>query len=166
MSLLFAVAAVYLCGLFLLPFNLSIMSVHKLKQLESLLENEEDFSQTVSFFMDQFGADPAFAAMGKPAYVPVIINALGDFCTSFFKKEQISMADLNMIQVEPYRMFHGYTFVEGHIVTFFYCKGVDKGMFSLCNILDPSGRVHYGRLTPASKAVAEMFKDALKGCEN
>lgn len=142
------------------------MSTKKLERLEYLLQHEENFETTLSYFMDEFGADKAFSAAGRLVHVPVIIQILGNFCNHVLQKEKVALQDLHIILVERYRILHGYAFVDGNAVVFFYCKNINKGMFSMCNLFDRSKRVHYARMSPSSPKMADLFEDVFSGTEN
>ena len=146
------------------------MTYQHLAQLEHLLMHEASFEKTYSYFMDHFGVNPAFIDVGQKTSVPNIITMLGEIARQFFQNEAIVMTDLLVIKVDKFNLLHGFVHVEGHLMVFFYCKKVNRGMACLQNMLSLTSKTHYFRITPQSAdgkpLPSELFEDIFAGTEN
>jgi hypothetical protein len=156
--------------LYLKLSTVNIMTYPHLAHLEHLLMHEEAFEKTYSYFMDYFGVNPAFIEVGQKTSVPTITTMLGEICRQFFKKEAIVLTGLMVIKVDELNLLHGFVHVEGHLMVFFYCKKINRGMACLNNMLSATSKTHYFRITPQSAdgkpLPSELFKDIFAGTEN
>jgi hypothetical protein len=121
------------------------MNLDKLKQLETLLAESEEFSDIFTYFMDNFGDKPNFVRDSKKAKPPLIMAMIKEGALVVFQKIPLRITNVTTLSFDRLSILHGGGFVEGQLFQFFYCKRINKGMLIIAS---PTGSTEMVRITP------------------
>jgi hypothetical protein len=121
------------------------MNLDKLKQLETILAESEEFSDIFTYFMDNFGDKPSFVRDSKKAKSPLIMAMIKEGAVVVFRKIPIRITNVTILSFDRLSILHGGGFVEGQLFQFFYCKRINKGMLIIAS---STGSTEMVRITP------------------
>ena len=139
------------------------MSTEKLKELETRLAESEDFMETLSFFMDNFGDKPSFTRDSKKTKAPLVVELIHAGAVSFFKKIPVNIIKLVVMSYDRLSIIHGGGFVEGQMLSFFYCKRINKGMLIIAS---KTGSIEMIRITPQPLDDKKLDTDFIDSIES
>jgi hypothetical protein len=137
------------------------MTPDKLKRLETLLNESEDFNEIFSFYMDHFADHRLFIEKSKKAKVPFLKEILRQAAAAFFRKIPVSIIGFAALDNERLSILHGGGFVEGHLFNCFYCKRINKGMF----VISTPGSTEMFRITPTPLGETKLTDDFMESVD-
>lgn len=132
------------------------MNIEKLKELERLLSQSDDFGEPLIFYMDHFADKPSFTNLSEKTKSPLIKMMLNGAGQLAYDKIPVRITGLKMLLFERLGIIHGGGFIEGQLFTFFYCKRINQGL--MC-ISDRTGGMNLLRITPRPADGNEMKED-------
>jgi hypothetical protein len=107
------------------------MDLKKLSVLKDKLMIAEDFKEPWDYFFDHFGENRAFLRLGKKAkssMLKAVIRAIGE---KVFQREDITVNHLLLTELKAHKFIHGAGFMQGRVVTLFFFKDIDMGLFAM-----------------------------------
>jgi hypothetical protein len=113
------------------------MDLALLAALKQELLQSQDFKQIWSFFMDNFGEDPAFIALGERARHPMLEAIVSQTCRQLFGKP-VSLDNLLLTRLPDQQFIHGGGMVEGKLATVFYFEDIHVGLLIVVMSFAPS----------------------------
>lgn len=138
------------------------MTPDKLKQLETLLNESDDFSVILTFFFDHFADHRLFIDKSKKIKVPLVKQMIKEASEVVFRKIPIVVTGLMMLDNERLSILHGSGKVEGHLFNFFYCKRINKGMLAI----SVKGFTEMVRITPKSVDQTNLTADFIESVDD
>lgn len=117
----------------------------ELKTLRKQLQTADNFSSIMHYFFDHMAENPDFHKLGKRSKNKLLKTVL----TSVGEKihgEGAKLTNLLLLELKPYRFFHGACLVNGHSMNVIYFAGIDMGLAACPNAISP-GRTEYVRFT-------------------
>ena len=103
------------------------MDLDRLATLKEELLHTADFKQIWSYFMDNFGEDPAFIALGERAQHPMLEAIVTQTCRQLFGKP-VTFGHLLLTRLPEYQFIHGGLMVEGKLGMVFYFEDIQVGL--------------------------------------
>jgi hypothetical protein len=107
------------------------MDLQKLSTLKEKLMIAKDFKEPWEYFFDNFGENPLFLELGEQAENPMLQAVITKIGQQVFQREDISVNHLLLTEIETHQFCHGAGFIEGQVVTIFFFKDIDMGLFAM-----------------------------------
>ena len=106
------------------------MDLALLATLKQELLHSQDFKQIWSYFMDNFGEDPAFIALGERTRHPMLEAIVSQTCGQLFGKP-VSLGNLLLTRLPEHHFIHGGFMVQGRLATVFYFEDIQVGLITV-----------------------------------
>ncbi|OQY56108.1 MAG: hypothetical protein DRR08_13885 [Candidatus Parabeggiatoa sp. nov. 2] len=107
------------------------MDLKKLSVLKEKLMTAEDFKEPWDYFFDHFGENPAFLKLGKKAKNSMLKAVITSIGQKVFQREDITVNHLLLTEINAHKFLHGAGFIQGRVVTLFFFKDIDMGLFAM-----------------------------------
>ena len=107
------------------------MDLHKLSTLKEKLMVAEDFKDPWEYFFEHFGENPLFLQLGQQATNPMLKAVVTKIGQQVFQRQDITVNHLLITEIEAHQFLHGAGFIEGLVVTIFFFKDIDMGLFAM-----------------------------------
>jgi hypothetical protein len=106
------------------------MELALLATLKDKLVQASDFFKVYEYFLDQFGEDPEFIALGTPTGSPFLEAVLAEVGKQLFQKE-VALRDVLLTRLPDQHFIHGTALLNGRIATVFYFEDVQMGLLAV-----------------------------------
>jgi hypothetical protein len=106
------------------------MDLALLATLKQELLHAQDFKQIWSFFMDNFGEDPAFMKLGERVQDPMLEAIVKQICGQVFGKP-VSLGHLLLTRLPEHEFIHGGLVVEGKLGMVLYFEDIQVGLLTV-----------------------------------
>jgi hypothetical protein len=121
------------------------MDLSLLATLKDKLVNATEFSDVWRYFLDHFGEDPKFIALGdrsRDAFLEAVLDQIG---MQMFGKPG-SVTDLLLSHLPEHHFTHGGVLLDGHLANVLYFDDIRSGMVAVW-MATPSGETKYARFS-------------------
>ena len=113
------------------------MDLTLLATLKDKLIYARNFTQVWEYFMDHFGEDPDFIALGDRARHPFLEAILAHVGKGLFGR-QVSLADFLLTKLPEHQFLHGGGTLDGRLANVLYFEDIQMGLLAVVVSLDPS----------------------------
>lgn len=103
---------------------------HHLGILRERLLHPTDYEKAFGYFLEEFGGDQKFIAMGEVEEVPLIVAVLSHIASKSLGK-QVRAQQSRVSVVPGHRFHHGSAAVDGRTLVFFYFEADTKGLVAI-----------------------------------
>lgn len=131
------------------------MTTEKLKHLESILKDGDDFAEIFDYFLTNFAEQPAFTQQSKKFKSPLIKELVSQASAQIFNKIPIQITNLLLLNHEKLGIVHGAGWVEAKLFNVFYCKRLNKGLL----VITTGQGTQMARITPTPTVATEQLKE-------
>ncbi len=100
---------------------------HHLAALRERLLHPTDYEQAFHYFLEEFGGDQAFIALGVVEQALNLVQVLNRVATAALG-EEVQLAEPKISLVPGHGFHHGSAAVEGRVAIFFYFETVNTGL--------------------------------------
>ncbi|MBX7206667.1 MAG: hypothetical protein K1X78_00030 [Verrucomicrobiaceae bacterium] len=98
--------------------------------LRERLLHPTDYEKAFHYFLEEFGGDADFIAMGEVEAAPLIVAVLSHIASkSLGKPVRVEGARLSLVR--DHRFHHGSAAVDGRALVFFYFEDSNKGLVTI-----------------------------------
>lgn len=115
----------------------------KIDTLRNLLQYEDSFGKTASYFFDNLGENRSFLADGKLVKNAFLKKIIRKACDNFISTEA-PMSRLLIIHFKEYGFYHGPFFIGASPANFFYYEDLKMGMILIVRSMS-TGMMSYLR---------------------
>jgi len=129
---------------------------HHLSVLRERLEHPADYEKAFSYFLEEFGGDRAFIALGEVERAQNLVMALNQVASAAFG-EEMEIEEPKISLVPGHAFHHGSAGLRGRAVIFFYFEAVNTGLVAI--IPGARGEAEIGRFRLPGALTAD-------GCRN
>lgn len=120
------------------------MDLTRFAELKRKLTSEKELALIYEYFLDHFGENPEFMAMGESAVHPYILMVIAQVANHLHPTETVSHVAL--VNLPEHQLFHGGFSLGGRPGCVLYCEDLRVGMIVVPE-LPPSIEVRYARFT-------------------
>jgi hypothetical protein len=113
------------------------MDLQLLETLKEKLGAATNFSDVQTYFLDHFGEDPAFMALGEATTHPLIEATLAAVVEQLFGKT-VPVDNLRLVRLPEQQFIHGGFTARGRIGSVFYFEDIHLGLATLIWTLTPA----------------------------
>lgn len=131
------------------------MTTEKLKHLENILKDGDDFAEIFDYFLTNFAEQPAFTQQSKKFKSPLIKELVSQASAQIFNKIPIQITNLLLLNHEKLGIVHGAGWVEAKLFNVFYCKRLNKGLL----VITTGQGTQMARITPTPTTNTELKED-------
>ena len=121
------------------------MDLAKLATLKDKLLHADDFRTVWEYFLDNFGEDPAFIALGEPTEQPLLEAVFAGVAQQLFQRP-VAVRHLRLIRLPQEGFIHGGAVLEGKPANVLYFEDVQVGMLGVVWSVAP-GEMKYARFS-------------------
>src|SRR5262249_52999441 len=114
----------------------TFMDLHLLAQLKQKLTSATNFQEVQTYFLDHFGEDPAFMALGDATPHPLIEATLTAVVAQLFGRS-VPVRDLRLVRLPEHQFVHGGFTAGGRIGSVFYFEDVHAGLATVIWTFSP-----------------------------
>jgi hypothetical protein len=121
------------------------MDLAKLVTLKEKLQHTDQFDTVWKFFLDHFGENPAFMAMGEPTEQPfleAVFAAVGQQLLG----RQVKVHHVRLIRLAQEGFIHGGALLDSKMANVLYFEDVQAGMLAVVWSMAP-GEMKYARFS-------------------
>jgi hypothetical protein len=119
------------------------MDLAKLATLREKLLHADDFGTVWKYFLDHFGEDPAFIALGEPASEPFLEAVFAEVGRQLVGRP-VTVRNLRLIRLAEQGFIHGGALLDGRPANVLYFEDVRVGMLGVVWSVAP-GEMKYAR---------------------
>jgi hypothetical protein len=119
------------------------MDLARLATLKEKLLHADQFSTVWEYFLDHFGEDPAFIALGEPAELPLLDGVFAGVAQHLFQRP-VTVRQLRLIRLPHEGFIHGGAVLDGKMANVLYFEDVHVGMLA---VVWSSGEMKYARFS-------------------
>jgi hypothetical protein len=112
------------------------MDLQQLQTLKEKLGSAKDFGDVQNYFLDHFGEDPQFMALGEPALEPLVEATLATAVAQLCGRPE-PVTQLRLLRLAEQQFLHGGFFVKGLPGSVFYFEDVQLGLATVVWSLEP-----------------------------
>jgi hypothetical protein len=113
------------------------MDLTRLATLKQKLMETEDFGEVLSYFMDHFGGDPAFLALGESTEHPFLESILPKVVGRLCRRE-VSLSGFALTRLPEHQFVHGGFAAGSSVGTVLYFDDLQMGLLAVMLSLAPS----------------------------
>jgi hypothetical protein len=121
------------------------MNLKLLEKLKDKLITAREFGDVMKYFLDHFGEDPAFIALGDRIEHPFLEAVLAQVGQQLFGKP-VSLTDVLLTRLPEHAFIHGGASLGGKLATVLYFEDLCKGLLTVCWSITPP-ETKYARFT-------------------
>jgi hypothetical protein len=121
------------------------MDLTLLATLKDKLVNATEFGEVWRYFLDHFGEDPAFIALGERSHDPFLVAVIEQIASQIFGKH-VPLTNLLLTFLPDHHFTHGGVILDGHLANVLYFDDIRMGMVAVLMSL-PSGETKYARFS-------------------
>lgn len=121
------------------------MDLQILETLKEKLLNSQEFTEIFSFFMDHFGENPEFMALGERTRHPFLESVVTQVGGQMMGRS-IAVGPIDFIRVPAQQFIHGGFALEGRIGNVFYFEDILVGLVTVTPYLE-RGETKFARFT-------------------
>ncbi len=104
----------------------------RLDELEKMVINHDNFSETFTFFMDHLGEDKEFTSDGKLKKHTKVKVALTESAKRVFDNTQDNqVTNLQLIYEKNHNFYHGACFINGLVCMVIYFDSISYGIIAM-----------------------------------
>ena len=103
---------------------------HHLGILRERLLPPSDYETAFHYFLEEFGGDAKFIALGEVEEAPNLVAVLGHLATTALGKP-VTVKQPRISRVPGVGFLHGSAAVEGRAAVFFYFEAVNTGLLAI-----------------------------------
>jgi hypothetical protein len=121
------------------------MDLSLLATLKDKLVNATEFSDVWRYFLDHFGEDPEFIALGdrtRDAFLEAVLDQIG---SQMFGK-QVALTNFLLARLPDHHFTHGGGLLNGHLANVLYFDDIRTGMVAIWASITP-GETKYARFS-------------------
>ncbi len=133
------------------------MNAKKMETLKDKLIVSRELADVMRYFLDHFGEDPKFIALGERIEHPLLLLMLGQVARGVFGHE-VEVTDVLLTHLEEHHFIHGTARLGGKLATVLYCEDLCKGLVTVCWSARPP-ETKYARFT--GRPTPEGWREAL-----
>jgi hypothetical protein len=122
-----------------------VMDLTLLATLKDKLVNATEFSDVWRYFLDHFGEDPKFIALGErssDAFLEAVLHQIG----SQMFGQPVTLTDLLLSRLAEHHFTHGGVLLNGHLANVLYFDDIRSGMVAVW-MANPAGETKYARFS-------------------
>jgi hypothetical protein len=127
-----------------------------LATLKQRLVNATDFSDVWTYFLDHFGEDPAFLALGERTRHDVVETLLVQTAKKLCRLD-VPAANVLLTSLPEHQFIHGGIFAKGHMINVLYFGDIFMGTIMVCTL--GSDQTHVLRFT--GREVVDQTKPSM-----
>jgi hypothetical protein len=113
------------------------MDLTGLATLKERLIQAENFGTVWEYFLDHFGDDPAFIALGEPTRDAFLEAALTQVGKELFQGD-VQLADLLLTRLPEHQFVHGGCTVNGRLANVLYFEDIHTGLLAIVMSMAPA----------------------------
>jgi hypothetical protein len=113
------------------------MDLTLLATLKDRLIHAENFSQVWEYFLDHFGQDPDFIALGERTDDPFLEAVLTQVGTELFHRE-VTPTDFLLTRVPEHQFVHGGCILNGRLTNVLYFEDIYTGLLAVVMSVTPA----------------------------
>jgi hypothetical protein len=121
------------------------MDLAKLATLKDKLLHADEFGTVWKYFLDHFGEDPAFIALGEPTEQPFLEAVFAEIGRQLLGRP-LTVSRLRLIRLPEEGFIHGGAALDGKPANVLYFEDVQVGMLGVVWSLAP-GVMKYARFS-------------------
>jgi hypothetical protein len=121
------------------------MDLAKLQELKGKLQQDADLMPVWTYFLDNFGEDPAFIALGDRANHPFVEAVIVQVAKQLFPGA-LTVSGLLLTRLADQHFLHGGFSVDGRIGGVFYFEDAHLGLIVITD-RPPSQEVKFARFS-------------------
>ena len=103
---------------------------HHLAVLRERLAHPTDYEKAFYYFLEEFGGDRAFIALGEVERAPNLVMALNQVASAALG-EDVEIAEPKISLVPGHGFHHGSAGLDGRATIFFYFDAVNAGLMAI-----------------------------------
>jgi hypothetical protein len=112
------------------------MDLALLSTLKEKLIQATDFTPVFEYFMDHFGEDPDFIALGERAQHPFLAAVLDRVGKELFGKP-VPLTDLLLVRLPEHQFLHGGCILGGKLANVLYFEDGSVGLLAVAMSMSP-----------------------------
>jgi hypothetical protein len=113
------------------------MDLTLLATLKDRLIHAENFTQVWEYFLDHFGQDPEFIALGERTDDPFLEAVLTQVGTELFQRE-VAPTDFLLTRVPEHQFVHGGCILNGRLTNVLYFEDIHTGLLAVVTSVTPA----------------------------
>jgi hypothetical protein len=113
------------------------MDLTLLATLKDKLIHARNFTKVWEYFMDHFGEDPDFIALGDATHDPFLEAVLSHVAKGLFGR-QVSSADFLLTRLPEHQFLHGGGTLNGRLANVLYFEDIRMGLLAVVTSVQPS----------------------------
>jgi hypothetical protein len=113
------------------------MDLTRLATLKDKLLHADNFGKVWEYFLDHFGEDPAFIALGDRASDPFLEAVLAEVGKQLFHRD-VTVSDLLLTRLPEQEFLHGGCTLNGRLANVLYFEDVHTGLLAVVMSLAPA----------------------------
>ena len=121
------------------------MDLANLATLKDKLLHADEFGTVWKYFLDHFGEDPAFIALGEPTAQPFLEAVFAEVGRQLFQRP-VAVRHLRLIRLPEEGFIHGGAVLDGKPANVLYFEDVQVGMLAFVWSVAP-GEMKYARFS-------------------
>jgi hypothetical protein len=113
-----------------------MLDLSRIETLRQKLAQERDLEKIFTYFLDHFGENPDFIALGEPTENPFLESIFVQIGEALFKKE-VKVRDLRLIRIPELNFIHGGGVLGGRLANVLYFEDMQQGVLYVITSLSP-----------------------------